>query len=168
MSTALPPASPSGTPEDIDPGLCGRHGGPEEEPGERRAHPREAGCRMLLATKAFAMPAVFPLMRELLDGTTASGQYEARLGREEFGKEVHVYAPAYTESTHRELLRIADHIYFNSATRSARFLPAVKSAGKDKKVGIRINPGYSNATLGGELYDPCSPCSRFGVVRARA
>ena len=39
------------------------------------------GCRMLLATKAFALPAAFPLMREALDGTTASGEYEARLGR---------------------------------------------------------------------------------------
>ena len=57
---------------------------------------REAGCKILLATKAWAMPAAFPLMRDVLDGTTASGEYEARMGREEFGKEVHVYAPAYT------------------------------------------------------------------------
>ena len=63
---------------------------------------REAGCKILLATKAWAMPAAFPLMRDALDGTTASGEYEARLGREEFGKEVHVYAPAYTPSRGRE------------------------------------------------------------------
>ena len=63
----------------------------------RAASRREAGCRILLATKAFAMPSAFPLMREMLDGTTASGEYEARMGREEFGKEVHVYAPAYAE-----------------------------------------------------------------------
>ena len=59
---------------------------------------REAGAKILLATKSWAMPAAFPAMRDVLDGTTASGEYEARLGREEFGKEVHVYAPAYTES----------------------------------------------------------------------
>src|SRR5262245_21125750 len=58
---------------------------------------RRSGAKVLLATKAFAMPAAFPMMRDVLDGTTASGEYEARLGREEFGKEVHVYAPAYTE-----------------------------------------------------------------------
>ena len=55
---------------------------------------REASCKILLATKAFALPAAFPVMREVLDGTTASGEYEARLGHEEFGKEVHVYSPA--------------------------------------------------------------------------
>lgn len=126
----------------------------------------ESGCRVLLATKSFALPSVFPMMREYLDGTTASGLYEARLGREEFGREVHVFSPAYTESTLEQLVRFADHIYFNSAHQITRFLPAIKSAGPDKKIGIRINPGFSNATLGGHLYDPCSPRSRFGVVRS--
>jgi carboxynorspermidine decarboxylase len=32
------------------------------------------------------------------------------------------------------------------------------------KIGLRINPGYSNATLGGALYDPCAPFSRFGAT----
>ena len=131
------------------------------------AHIRaQAGCRILLATKAFALPEVFPLMREYLDGTTASGLHEARLGRETFGKEVHVYAPAYTKNSLQELLTISDHIYFNSADQLRRFLPEVNAAGSDKKIGIRINPGYSNATLGGHLYDPCSPRSRFGVLDA--
>ena len=81
----------------------------------------EAGCRILLATKSFAMPAVFPLMRDSLDGTTASGLFEARLGREEFGKEVHVYSPAYTPGGLNALLEVADHFYFNSPSRSAAF-----------------------------------------------
>ena len=127
---------------------------------------KETGCKILLATKSFALPAVFPVMKDSLDGTTASGLFEARLGREEFGKEVHVYAPAYTEDSLRELLKISDHIYFNSHDQIRRFLPVVRAAGAGKKVGIRINPGYSKATLGGHLYDPCSPSSRFGVVRA--
>ncbi len=125
----------------------------------------EAGCRILLATKAFALPAAFPFMHDYLDGTTASGEYEARLGREDFGKEVHVYAPAYTEAEVRNLTSLADHIYFNSPEQISRFLPIVKSA-PAVKVGIRINPGYSNATLGGELYDPCAPFSRFGTTRS--
>lgn len=125
----------------------------------------QAGCRMLLATKAFALPAVFPMMREYLDGTTASGEYEARLGRQEFGKEVHVYAPAYTDVEVSSLVALADHIYFNSREQMLRFLPIVKSS-PSVKIGIRINPGYSNATLGGALYDPCAPFSRFGTTRA--
>ncbi len=125
---------------------------------------REAGCKILLATKAWAMPAAFPMMRGTLDGTTASGLYEARLGREEFGREVHVYAPAYTEAEIKELTRIADHIYFNSPEQIARFLPIVKS-NPAIEIGARINPGYSNATVGGALYDPCAPCSRFGTTQ---
>lgn len=125
---------------------------------------REAGAKILLATKAWAMPAAFPLMRDVLDGTTASGEYEARMGREEFGKEVHVYAPAYGPGEVERLTALADHIYFNSPSQIARHLPLVKAAGKH--VGIRINPGYSNATLGGALYDPCAPGSRFGTTAA--
>ena len=125
---------------------------------------REAGCKVLLATKAWAMPAAFPLMRETLDGTTASGEYEARLGREEFGKEVHVYAPAYAEGEVERLTALADHIYFNSPEQMSRFAGVARAAGA--KVGARINPGYSNATLGGALYDPCAPYSRFGTTRS--
>lgn len=125
---------------------------------------REAGCKVLLATKAWAMPAAFPLMRDSLDGTTASGEYEARMGREEFGKEVHVYAPAYAPGEVESLVQIADHIYFNSPEQIDRFSGLAKAAGR--RIGVRINPGYSNATLGGALYDPCAPFSRFGTTKA--
>ncbi len=126
---------------------------------------KEAGCKVLLATKAFAFPAAFPLMRNHLDGTTASGEYEARLGREEFGKEVHVYAPAYAPGEVLRLTALADHIYFNSPEQMARYLSIAKSNPR-VKIGARINPGYSNATLGGALYDPCAPNSRFGTTAA--
>ncbi len=124
---------------------------------------RETGCKILLATKAFAMPAAFPLMRETLDGTTASGEYEARLGKTEFGKEVHVYSPAYAPGEVERLARLAKHIYFNSPDQIRRYLPALKKK-SGVKIGLRINPGYSNATLGGALYDPCAPFSRFGAT----
>ena len=125
---------------------------------------RETGCKILLATKAFSLPAAFPLMRDTLDGTTASGEYEARMGHEEFGKEVHVYSPAYIPGEVENLAKIAKHIYFNSPDQIRRYLPVVKKAGA--KIGLRINPGYSQATLGGPLYDPCAPYSRFGAPRA--
>lgn len=124
---------------------------------------REAGCKVLLATKAWAMPAAFSLMRDHLDGTTASGEYEARLGREEFGKEVHVYAPAYAPGEVARLTELAEHIYFNSPEQLTRHRD-VLAAKPGVKAGIRINPGFSNATLGGPLYDPCAPYSRFGTT----
>ena len=126
---------------------------------------REAGCKVLLATKAFAFPAAFPMMRDHLDGTTASGEYEARLGREEFGKEVHVYAPAYGPGEVQRLTALADHIYFNSPEQIARYGDIARSK-PGIHIGARINPGYSNATLGGPLYDPCAPHSRFGTTAA--
>jgi carboxynorspermidine decarboxylase len=125
---------------------------------------KETGCKILLATKAFALPAAFPLMRETLDGTTASGEYEARLGHEEFGKEVHVYSPAYFPGEVERLTKIAKHIYFNSPDQIRHYLPILKKA-PGIKIGLRINPGYSQATLGGPLYDPCAPNSRFGATR---
>lgn len=124
---------------------------------------RETGCKILLATKAFSLPAAFPLMRGTLDGTTASGEYEARMGREEFGKEVHVYSPAYAPGEVERLATIADHVYFNSPDQVRRYSKTVHKAGK--AIGLRINPGYSSATLGGALYDPCAPYSRFGATR---
>ena len=89
---------------------------------------REAGCKILLATKAFALPAAFPMMRDVLDGTTASGEYEARLGHDEFGKEVHVYSPAYADGEVERLTKLAQHIYFNSPEQMTKNLPVLKSA----------------------------------------
>lgn len=125
----------------------------------------EAGCKILLATKAFALPAAFPMMRDYLDGTTASGEQEAQLGADTFGKEVHVYSPAYAPGEVERLCETADHIYFNSAAQLAKYGELAKAAGV--KIGLRVNPGYSNATLGGELYDPCAPMSRFGEVESK-
>ncbi|MGV6820741.1 MAG: carboxynorspermidine decarboxylase, partial [Parvularcula sp.] len=108
------------------------------------------------------MPAVFPLMRDYLDGTTASGLHEARLGAEEFGKEVHVYNPAYTDEEIEGVLPFVSDLYFNSASQLARFGKRGRDVGK--RLGFRINPGYSHASLGGALYDPGAPGSRFGEV----
>jgi carboxynorspermidine decarboxylase len=88
------------------------------------------------------------------------------MGREEFGKEVHVYAPAYGPGEVERLVTIAEHIYFNSPGQLAKHMATAKAAGRH--VGVRINPGFSMATLGGNLYDPCAPGSRFGTTKAES
>jgi len=127
---------------------------------------KEAGAKVLLATKAFAMPAAFPFMAPYLDGTTASGLYEARLAHETFapgeGKEVHCYSPAYTDEELAGLEGVAGHVYFNSGRQLSKFRERAVAQGHS--IGLRINPGFSNATLGGDLYNPCAPNSRFGEV----
>lgn len=120
----------------------------------------ESGCHILLAQKAFSMFALYPLIGQYISGTTASGLYEARLGYEKMGKENHVYAPAYKEEHMKELVKICDHISFNSFAQYKRYRDLCNRV----SVGIRINPACSTQ---GEhaIYDPCAPGSRLGVLR---
>ena len=122
------------------------------------------GCKILLAQKAFSNYDLYPVLREYLAGTEASGLFEARLGAEEMpGKEVHVFCGAYREEEFEELLQYADHIVFNSIHQLKKFGKRAKDAGKS--VGLRINPEYSTQE-GHAIYDPCAPGSRLGVTRA--
>ena len=123
-----------------------------------------AGCKILLAQKAFSMFSVYPLLRQHLAGSTASGLYEARLGHEEFGGETHVFSPAYREDEWDELLQYADDIVFNSPAQVRRFAPRARAAGKS--CGLRLNPEHSTQE-GHAIYDPCSPGSRLGTTLAQ-
>ncbi|HEP1567759.1 carboxynorspermidine decarboxylase [Streptococcus suis] len=118
------------------------------------------GCKVLLAQKAFSMYATYPLISQYLAGTTASGLYEAKLGREEFGGEVHVFAPAFKDADLEEILEIADHIVFNSERQLRKHVDKCRAAGVS--VGLRINPECSTQDEHA-LYDPCAVGSRFGV-----
>ncbi|WP_276352991.1 carboxynorspermidine decarboxylase [Cohnella caldifontis] len=123
---------------------------------------RRTGAKIVLAQKAFSMTTLYPLIGEYLSGTTASGLFEARLGYEQMGKENHVFAPAYREDEIDEIISICDHIIFNSFSQLEKFKDRALRAGR--KVGLRINPECSTQ-VGHEIYDPCSPGSRFGVKR---
>ena len=123
----------------------------------------QAGCKILLAQKAFSMFSCYPLLRRYLAGSTASGLYEARLGREHFGGETHVFSPAYKPEEFEELLNYADHFVFNSPRQLQKFGPAAKAAGK--AVGLRVNPECSTQE-GHAIYDPCAPGSRLGTTLA--
>lgn len=136
---------------------------------------QETGCHILLAQKAFSMYSLYPLIGKYISGTTASGLYEARLGREEMGKENHVFAPAYKEKDMQELVRICDHIIFNSFTQYERHRETVARYNAENRqstentagpvqIGIRVNPEYSTQE-GHAIYDPCAPGSRLGVTR---
>lgn len=143
---------------------------------------QDTGCHVLLAQKAFSMYSLYPLIGQYLSGTTASGLYEARLGREEMGKENHVFAPAYKEKDMKELVWLCDHIIFNSFAQYEKHrnviaehnaaLSGTGETGKEqaaiteKKVsmGIRINPEFSTQE-GHAIYDPCAPGSRLGVTK---
>ncbi len=121
------------------------------------------GCKILLAQKAFSMYSVYPLIGKYLAGTTASGLFEARLGKEEMpGGETHVYSPAYSEKDFPEIIKYADHVVFNSISQYEKFYPQIRKSGKNIEVGIRINPGYSEIET--DIYNPCFENSRLGTT----
>lgn len=120
---------------------------------------KKTGCHVLLAQKAFSNYALYPLIGKYLSGTTASGLYEARLGREEMGRENHVFAPAYKDEDMDELVKICDHIVFNSISQ----LEKHKEKCRNVSIGIRVNPEFSTQD-GHEIYDPCGKGSRLGVT----
>ena len=122
---------------------------------------QQSGCKILLAQKAFSMYSCYPLIGEYLDGTTASGLYEAKLGKECMGKENHIFSPAYREDEFEEVLESCEHLVFNSFSQLECFGERAAKAGKS--VGIRVNPECSTQ---GEhaIYDPCAPGSRLGIL----
>jgi len=122
---------------------------------------KKTGCRILLAQKAFSMYSVYPLIGEYLDGTTASGLYEARLGYEEMGLENHIFSPAYREEEMEEILKYCGHVVFNSPAQLRKYRDRAKQAGRS--IGLRINPECSTQE-GHAIYDPCAPFSRLGTT----
>lgn len=132
---------------------------------------RRTGAKILLALKGYAAWATFPLLSRTgtgpLWGVCASSADEARLGREEFGGEVHAFAAAWTEAEIAELLDLADHIVFNSPAQWRQFRPVIEARNRARRAenpiecGLRLNPEHSEGAV--PIYDPCSPGSRLGI-----
>lgn len=120
----------------------------------------KTGCHILLAQKAFSMYSVYPLIKKYIKGTTASGIYEAKLGFEEMGGEVHIFCPAYTDNDFDEITNICDHIIFNSFRQWNKFKD--RALIKGIECGIRVNPEYSEIET--DIYNPCFKNSRLGVT----
>lgn len=121
----------------------------------------KTGAKILLAQKAFSMYSLYPLIGEYLAGTTASSLFEARLGHEEMpGRETHIYAPAYSDEDFSEIIKICDHIVFNSFSQWEKHKNIVSGTGIE--CGIRINPEYSEIVT--DIYNPCFKGSRMGVT----
>ncbi|MGB5310961.1 MAG: hypothetical protein WBN38_02750, partial [Polyangiales bacterium] len=124
-----------------------------------------AGATILLALKGFAAWSTFPLVGQYLDGVSASGPDEARLGREELGKQVHTYCPAFDETSLRETIRYSDHVIFNSPSQIDRFHSIIEEHANHVSFGLRVNPQHSEVHV--PLYDPCAPGSRLGATKTQ-
>ena len=124
-----------------------------------KANADKLGVRLLMALKGFPLPAAFPTLAPYVEGVTASGLFESRLGKL-MGREVHVHAPAYADDEIGDLCGTCTHIVFNSLGQLRKFGHEAKAKGLS--VGLRLNPGFSSADC--LKYDPCCPDSRFGVM----
>ncbi|MBQ8824177.1 MAG: carboxynorspermidine decarboxylase [Ruminococcus sp.] len=122
----------------------------------------KTGCKILLAQKAFSMFKTYPILRPYLAGTTASGLYEAKLGYEEMGGEVHIFSPAFSKKDMLEICRISDHIVFNSFNQWNLHKETIKNCGRSISCGIRVNPEYAEVET--DLYNPCITGSRMGTL----
>lgn len=123
-----------------------------------------SGAKVLAALKAFSMWSLAPLTAKYLSGTCASGLHEAKLGHEQYGGEVHVFAAAFSHSDIDELLTFAHHIVFNSCGQWLRFREqclAMQQQRPELTFGLRINPEHSEGAV--PIYDPCAPGSRLGI-----
>jgi carboxynorspermidine decarboxylase len=124
---------------------------------------KRSGAKILMALKAFSMWSVFPLIAQTLHGVCASSPWEARLGQEEFGREVHSFSAAFKESDVVELLQSSNHLVFNSFNQLERFRPLWEREAGRVSVGLRVNPEQSEGHT--EIYDPSAPKSRLGIRR---
>ncbi|MBQ3174233.1 MAG: carboxynorspermidine decarboxylase [Alistipes sp.] len=122
----------------------------------------EAGVEIIVALKANATWQLFPLLKEHADGATASSLAEARLVLEEMGCKAHTYAPVYTDEEIDDILEASSHITFNSLGQLARY--GERALRRGISCGLRVNPEYS--TVETDLYNPCIPQSRLGVLAA--
>jgi carboxynorspermidine decarboxylase len=118
------------------------------------------GCKILHALKSYATFATFPVMNRYLDGTAASGLNEARLGREEFGKEVHTFGAAHRAEDIPGIVAHSDAVIFNSFHQLDQYSPTA-IAGR-AQIGLRVNPGHAEVAT--EMYNPCASGSRLGIV----
>ena len=124
----------------------------------------EAGVKIIMALKANALWKTFPIVREYVSSSTASSLNEMRLSLKHLGDDVHAYCPAYTDETIDEHIKGCTHITFNSISQFERFRERIEkwnNGNRKVSMGLRVNPQCS--VIETEIYNPCTPGSRFGA-----
>lgn len=122
----------------------------------------DSGAEIILAFKGFAMWGVFPILKEYINGASASSPHEARLCFEEMGVPAHTYSPVYKETDFESVLKYSSHLTFNSLAEYYKYSGLISGYPEKISPGLRINPEYSET--GHDIYNPCSPGSRLGIT----
>lgn len=124
-----------------------------------RAKADQTGLSLLLAMKGFPFAKSFPFIKPYVDGVSASGLFEAKLGSK-LGKEVHVHTPAYKKEDAEEIADYCSHIVLNAPHQLELFSHV--ATGKNE-FALRLNPEVS--IVEETVYNPCAPYSRFGLTK---
>jgi carboxynorspermidine decarboxylase len=117
-------------------------------------------CKIIYALKCFSNNLLFPYISKVLDGVCASGLFEARLGKELFGKEVHTFSSAFSRSNIHEISKYSDFMTFNSISQWNNFKSIADMY--NCVSGLRLNPNYSE--INNYNINPCHEYTRFGVT----
>ena len=120
-----------------------------------------SGAEIIMAFKAFAIWKLFDITRQYIPHSTASSLSEAKLAYEKLGSKAHTFAPVYKDSEIETIAQCSSHITFNSLAQYYRHKAVAEKYGIS--CGVRINPEYSDVET--DLYNPCAPGSRFGIIR---
>ena len=118
-----------------------------------------AGLSLLMAMKGFPLAQAFPFIKPFVEGISASGLFEAKLGSR-IGKEVHIHTPAYKTDEAAEIASICSHIVLNSPQQASVFN---KVRPEKNQFALRLNPEVN--AVKEAVYNPCGPYSRFGLTK---
>jgi len=102
-----------------------------------------------------------PFLEKYLDGFSASGMFEARLGRELTDKVISTFSPAYQLESIKEISFKSNMVVFNSMNQFSKYNTFAKK--NHCSCGIRINPQYSELPLN-QATNPCADYSRLGIT----
>tara|TARA_B100000315_G_scaffold36538_1_gene31217 strand:- start:6276 stop:7436 length:1161 start_codon:yes stop_codon:yes gene_type:complete len=130
---------------------------------------QKTGCKILFATKCFALEPLLKKIFKNVDGVVCSAEYEAIHARALFKKKkkyIVTYSPAFSNQDFGGILQQSTHIVFNSMSQLKKYRKDIKNQGLD--CGLRLNPEvsgmYCSEEYGG-LADPCRKFSRLGVKK---
>ena len=119
-----------------------------------------SGLSLLMAMKGFPLAQAFPFIKPFVDGVSASGLFEAKLGSR-LGKEVHIHTPAYKKEDAAEIAALCDHIVLNSPQQAEVFSGAASSR---NQFALRLNPEIN--AVKEAVYNPSGRFSRFGLTKS--
>lgn len=127
----------------------------------------QTGAKIIMAFKANALWRTFPIFREYGICSTASSVNEMQLAIDELKCKVHAYCPVYTDQTIDKFIAGSSHITFNSVEQYTRYRNRIEThnahnINSQVSCGLRVNPMCSVVET--DIYNPCSPGSRFGVT----